>query len=278
MIKLFLIILLSINLFSKELRIVTLSPTVNEIVFALGEGENVVANTKFCDFPSESKKVLKIGSYNNISLEKILQLKPTVVVSQDYDEKLISNLKALDIKVKLYKTSTMEDIKSSIEDLGEFFDKTEVAKKLNQDIDEALKNLENIVINQKILIVFGSQKSLSNDIYVSSNYLYFEDIIKASGNFNAYNSTSKAQPVLNAEKIIGINPDIIVILASNLESNTKEQENLINLWKSLPINASKNGDIYTIDKLYAGIPSNRIALFIRDFKKILEDVRDKKLQ
>ncbi|MCT7910403.1 helical backbone metal receptor [Arcobacter lacus] len=274
--KLFFIVLFSINLFA-ETRVITLSPAINEIVFALDEGKNVVANTKFCDFPEESKSIPKIGSYNNISLEKVLKLNPTVVITQNYDDKLNSNLEALNIKVKIYKTQNLSDIKYSIEDLGEYFNKIEKAKKLNQDIDNALKELENIVTNQKILIVFSPQKTLSNDIYVAGNYVYFEDIINASSNQNAYKSNSKAQPVLNTEKIINLNPDIIVLLTPFLENNKNEQENIINLWKSLPINASKNSNIYTIDKLYAGISSHRVALFIKDFKKILENVRDKKL-
>ncbi|PUE66397.1 ABC transporter substrate-binding protein [Arcobacter lacus] len=274
--KLLFIVLFSINLFA-ETRVITLSPAINEIVFALDEGKNVVANTKFCDFPEESKSIPKIGSYNNISLEKVLKLNPTVVITQNYDDKLNSNLEALNIKVKIYKTQSLSDIKYSIEDLGEYFNKIEKAKKLNQDIDNALKELENIVTNQKILIVFSPQKTLSNDIYVAGNYVYFEDIINASSNQNAYKSNSKAQPVLNTEKIINLNPDIIVLLTPFLENNKNEQENIINLWKSLPINASKNSNIYTIDKLYAGISSHRVSLFIKDFKKILENVRDKKL-
>ncbi|MCT7553420.1 ABC transporter substrate-binding protein [Aliarcobacter butzleri] len=274
--KLLFIVLFSINLFA-ETRVITLSPAINEIVFALDEGKNVVANTKFCDFPEESKSIPKIGSYNNISLEKVLKLNPTVVITQNYDDKLNSNLEALNIKVKIYKTQNLSDIKYSIEDLGEYFNKKEKAKKLNQDIDNALKELENIVTNQKILIVFSPQKTLSNDIYVAGNYVYFEDIINASSNQNAYKSNSKAQPVLNTEKIINLNPDIIVLLTPFLENNKNEQENIINLWRSLPINASKNSNIYTIDKLYAGISSHRVALFIKDFKKILENVRDKKL-
>lgn len=274
--KLFFIVLFSINLFA-ETRVITLSPAINEIVFALDEGKNVVANTKFCDFPEESKSIPKIGSYNNISLEKVLKLNPTVVITQNYDEKLNSNLEALNIKLKVYKTQSLSDIKYSIKDLGEYFNKTQKAKKLNQDIDEALKELKNIVTNQKILIVFSPQQSLSNDIYVAGNYVYFEDIINASLNQNAYKSQSKSQPVLNTEKIINLNPDIIVLLTPFLEDNKNEQENIINLWRSLPINASKNDNIYTIDKLYAGISSHRVALFIKDFKKILENVRNKKL-
>ncbi|MEV9529470.1 helical backbone metal receptor [Aliarcobacter butzleri] len=274
--KLFFIVLFSINLFA-ETRVVTLSPAINEIVFALDEGKNVVANTKFCDFPEESKSIPKIGSYNNISLEKVLKLNPTVVITQNYDEKLNSNLEALNIKLKVYKTESLADIKYSIENLGEYFNKIDKAKELNQAIDEALKELENIVTNQKILIVFSPQQTLSNDIYVAGNYVYFEDIINASSNKNAYKSASKAQPVLNTEKIINLNPDIIVLLTPFLEDNKNEQENIINLWRSLPINASKNSNIYTIDKLYAGISSHRVALFIKDFKKILKNVRDKKL-
>ena len=112
--KILFILILSINLLGDE-RIVTLSPSINEIVYALGEGQNVVANTKHCDFPEESKSVPKIGGYNDISLEKILDVKPTIVIGQDYDEKLIQNLKALNIKILSYKTNTIENIKNTFD-------------------------------------------------------------------------------------------------------------------------------------------------------------------
>jgi iron complex transport system substrate-binding protein len=105
--------------------------------------------------------------------------------------------------------------------------------------------------------------------------LYFEDIIKASGNVNAFQSTSKAQPVVNTEKIIKMNPDITVLLAPFFEGKTKELEKVKKLWLGLPINAAKNKNVYAVDKLYAGIPSQRVVYFIQDFKKILENVRDK---
>lgn len=268
------ILILGVNLFAGE-RVVTLSPSINEIVFALGEGKSVVANTSFCDFPEESKNIKKIGGYNNISLEKILEVKPTVVIGQDYDNKLNSNLNALNIKTLIYKTNTISSIKNTINDLGIFFKKEEKAKELVSNIDNALLSLASITTNKKILIVISPKKSLSNQIYITGNYLYFEDIIKASGNENAYYSTNPAQPVVNTEKIIGMNPDVIVLLSPFLEGNIKEQEEIIKAWKDLPVNASKTDNIYTVDKLYAGIPSHRVQYFIDDFKKILENVRNK---
>jgi iron complex transport system substrate-binding protein len=275
--KFFLFVLIfCINLLGAE-RVVTLSPSINEIVFALGVGKDVVANTNYCDFPEESKAILKIGGYNNISLEKILETKPTVVIGQDYDEKLNSNLKALGIKTLIYKTNTISSIKNTINELGNFFDKKEKAKELITNIDNALSSLGSIVENKKILIVISPKKSLSNQIYITGNFLYFEDIIKQSGNKNAYSSTNPAQPVVNTEKVIGMNPDIIVLLTPFLDGKKQEQQEIINAWKQLPINAAKDDNIYTVDKLYAGIPSQRVEFFIKDFKKILENVRNKRL-
>jgi iron complex transport system substrate-binding protein len=274
--KIIFVLIFCINLLGAE-RVVTLSPSINEIVFALGVGKNVVANTNYCDFPEESKSILKIGGYNNISLEKILETKPTVVIGQDYDEKLNSNLKALGIKTLIYKTNTISSIKNTINELGNFFDKKEKAKELITNIDNALSSLGSIVENKKILIVISPKKSLSNQIYITGNFLYFEDIIKQSGNKNAYSSTNPAQPVVNTEKVIGMNPDIIVLLTPFLDGKKQEQQEIINAWKQLPINAAKDDNIYTVDKLYAGIPSQRVEFFIKDFKKILENVRNKRL-
>lgn len=75
-----------------------------------------------------------------------------------------------------------------------------------------------------------------------------------------------------------MNPDIIILLAPFLEDDLKAQTKLINTWKELPVNASKDDNIYAIDKLYAGIPSHRVEYFIKDYRKILENVRNKQLQ
>lgn len=275
--KIIFILLFCINLLGAE-RIVTLSPSVNEIIFALGEGENIVANTQHSDFPLESKSIKKIGGYNSISLEKILKVNPTVVVGQDYDEKLNSNLKALGITTLSYKTNTISLIKNTINELGIFFKQEEKAKELNTNIDNAMASVDGLVKDKKILIIISPKDSLSNQIFVSGNHIYFEDVIIASGNQNAYFSNSTAQPVVNTEKIIGMNPDIIILLAPFLEDDLKAQTKLINTWKQLPVNASKDDNIYTIDKLYAGIPSHRVEYFIKDYRKILENVRNKQLQ
>jgi len=270
----FILLIFCINLMG-ESRIVTLTPSINEIVYALGMGKNVVANTKYCDFPEESKSVKKVGGYATISLEKIIQSKPTVVIAQNYDEKVLRNLKSLNIKTLVFKTDTLTSIKHTIKTLGEYFQKEERAMELISKIDDSLTSLKNIVSNKKVLLVIGPRKDLNNQIYITGNNLYFEDIIKASGNKNAYFSTSTNQPVVNSEKIINMNPDIIIMISPFLDGKTKEKKKILDNWLTLPVNAAIKKNIYFIDKLYAGIPSQRVVYFIKDFKKILENVRSK---
>lgn len=275
--KIFLIVFICSYLFSNE-RIVNLSPAINEIVYALGMGDKIVGNTVYSDFPEQSKSVKKVGGYASISLEKVLELNPSVVIAQDYEPQLMANIKALGFKILTYKTARISDIKFCIEDLGKVFKKEQKSKEILNQIDEGLKNLAFIVQNRKILIVISPKNTLSNEIYVTGNFVYFEDIIKASGNQNAYVSQNQAQPVLNTEKIIKLNPDIVILLAPYFANSQNELNQIKEVWKTLPINASKYDTIYAVDKDYAGIPSHRIAYFIEDFRKILEDVRNKKLQ
>ena len=275
--KKLLYLLFFINFLNANEKIITLSPAINEIVFALGLGDKVIANTDFCDFPIESKKIEKVGGYGSVSLEKVLKLNPSTIINQSYDKKLNQDLSSLGFKTLVYNSNNIEDIKFTIRDLGDKFDKNIEAKKLNDDIENSLKSIENIIKNQKILIVISPQNTLSSQIYVAGNFVYFEDIIKKSQNQNAYQSSLKSQPVINSEKIIGLNPDIIVLLAPFLENEETKQEDMKKMWEKLPINASKQKNIYIIDKLYSGIPSHRVKNLIDDFKEILENVRAKKL-
>ena len=271
---LYLWLLLSLSLFASE-RIVTLSPAINEMVFALGLGDKVVGNTLYSTFPKASVSIPKVGGYFSPSLEKILALSPTLVLMQKNNQKLALKLQRLHIKTKVIPIERLEDIKASLYALGDILDKKDQAKAIVLHIEEALKALKGIVTKQKILIVIGHNTSLVKHIFVVGQNLYLDDIIKASGNSNALISSRKGQPILNQENIIATNPDIVILLAHSMHEKGLSSSDLINPWKKLPISAAKSSDIYIIDKEYSGIPSDRLVLFLRDFKKILHATKNR---
>jgi len=270
--KLLLTLLLTLSMHAKE-RIVTLSPSLNEIVYALGMGKEIVGNTEYCLFPKETLSVPKVGGYFSPSIEKILALNPSIVLMQKNNHKLQRQLNRLNINTKMIQIDTLDTIRTSIMELGKYFHQETNAYRIVHDINSSLASTKNIIKNKKVLIVFGHNTSLSKNIFVAGQNLYFDQIIRYSGNQNALQSKRKGQPILNMENIIATNPDIVILLAYSLKEKGLTREQLINPWLKLPLNASKTNSIYIEDKIYAGIPSDRLALFLDDFKTILNDYK-----
>jgi iron complex transport system substrate-binding protein len=256
-------------------RIVALSPAVNEILFALKAGEDVVANTTYATYPPQSAKLPKVGGYFSPSLERIIAARPTLVVTQADNPAFLAKLRAANIEVLPVRIDTLAHIREAIRRIGERVGKTREAERIVAAIDTQLQRLKGIVSDKRILIVYGAPERIDKRIYAAGHHIYFNDIIRASGNRNAVPASVKGQPVLSVENIIAFNPDIIIILAPYMQKRGLIKKRLITPWKSLPVNAARNGDIYVIGKTYAGIPSQRIVLFMRDFEEVLRAaVRD----
>ena len=263
-----LLLFLSLHSFANE-RIVALSPSINEIVYALGAGDEIVGNTEYCTFPEASLSVSKVGGYFNPNLEKILSLEPTIVMMQQNNLKLSKQLRKLGIQTKVVKIDRLHNIKSSILTIGDLIDKKNEAKQIVEDIESHLNALKGIVTDKKILIVIGHNTSLVKQIFVVGQNLYFDDIINSSGNHNALQSKRQGQPILNQENIIATNPDLVILLAPFMKEKGFSSQDLISPWKKLPIRAGKTDQIYIIGEKYAGVPSDRLILFLKDFKEIL---------
>ncbi|PKP16049.1 MAG: hypothetical protein CVU06_15410 [Bacteroidetes bacterium HGW-Bacteroidetes-22] len=101
-------------------------------------------------------------------------------------------------------------------------------------------------------MVISATTNFSKPIYVVGHEVYLEDIILHSNNKNAYDVPTLAQPTVNLESIIKLNPDIVILLAPYLHQSSTSKEELIKAWKSIPINASQKSHIYVVDKEYAG--------------------------
>jgi iron complex transport system substrate-binding protein len=268
--KIILIIILTISLNAKE-RIIALSPSINEIIYALGVGDDVVGNTEYCLYPKEAQSIEKVGGFFSPNLEKIIALKPTIVIMQKNNYKLSKRLKKFDINTEIVHIDTLDNIRESIIQLGKIVKQNKNAKKIVNDINQSIEKTKGIIKDKKILIVIGHNTSLNRRIFVAGQNLYFNDIINESGNRNAFQTTRKGQPILNMENIITTNPDIVILLSPMMREKALNPKDLINPWLKLPIEASKSKSIYIIDKAYAGIPSDRLVLFLKDFKKILND-------
>ena len=258
-----------LNLWANE-RIISLSPSITEIVYALNKGDELVGVSAYSLYPKEAQSLPVVGSYENPNIEKILELKPTLVVGQNYNEGILEKLKIFNIKTLKLNLKRLEKIKESIDILGKALDAKE-SKKLVKNIDDALKNAPKAKKPHSVMIVYGLREDLRSGNYIAGHDIFFEDIINECGNTNAYKETYLSQPVLSYENIIAVNPDQIIILHSLATERNVDVKKALSAWKKIPTTASKNNDIHIVNDNYLHIPSHRVALSIKRLCGVMND-------
>lgn len=250
-----------LTLTAKE-RIISLSPSITEIVFALGEGSSLVATSSYSLHPKEAQKLPIVGSYENPNLEKVLAFSPTLVVGQTFNQSTLDKLKYFKIKTLTLNLKTLTQIKNSISIFAKEIGSKDDGK-LIADIDSAITNSSKNITPHSVMIVYGLREDLRSSTYIAGHNIFFENIIIASGNTNAYKGSSNNQPVLSYENIIAINPDQIIILHSHATEGGVDVKKALQNWYDLPTNASKNRNISIVDDDFLHIPSHRVALTIK---------------
>ena len=257
-------------------RIISLSPSVTETLFALGLGNNVVGRTRFCNYPPEARKIKEVGGYIDPNYEAIVMLKPDVVILLPEQEKVKKYLKQVGIRSLQVNNKSVDDILTAIKIIGDSCSAKERAGKLLAELKEETEQIKKKTQNltkPKVLVSIGRTMGTGTlkEVYVAGEKTYFGELISIAGGENVLNKISaSAYPVLSAEGIIHLNPDIIIELVPDLQKLSVTKEEVINEWKRLGnISAVKNNMIKIIPADYSVVPGPRFILLLKDFAKII---------
>jgi iron complex transport system substrate-binding protein len=180
---------------------------MTEIVFALGAGDNIIGVTTYCNYPEEAKKIYKIGDFSNPSIERIIGLKPDLVIVNLPEQKRIKQqLEKLNTKVFVSSPTSLRDIYIEIVAVGKVVNKERAADSLVNYIKM------NIVPSQirmrKRIYVELSPRPL---VTVGKNS-FLNELIEIAGGENIFSDLSKDYPVVSQEAVIKRNPDVIIVL------------------------------------------------------------------
>ena len=109
-------------------RIVSLRPSVTEIVFALGRGDWLVGATDRCDYPPEAMKIARVGGYGAPNVEKLLALRPDLVIADGLERNEVaellrrSGIRVLDVRIRNF-----EELFDAIRQIGKAVDRRQQA-------------------------------------------------------------------------------------------------------------------------------------------------------
>lgn len=256
-------------------RIISLSPNVTEILFALGLGDKIVGVTRFCNYPPEAKEKMKVGGYLDPNYEAILSLKPDVVVLLTEFESIKNFLSELGIKYLAVGNKTVSDILASIDSLGKQFNAEQQAVTMLSDMRSKINRIKqqtNHSARSKVLIVVERTLGIGaiEDVYLAGKNTFYDELITMAGGINAFKDEKIAYPLVSAEGIIHLNPEFIIDLIPQLEQTGLSVTTLEKDWASLPqIDAVKNQQVHILSQDYAVIPGPRFILFLEDLARMI---------
>lgn len=240
-------------------RIVTMAPALTEMVFALGKGDEIVGNTKFCNFPEEAKTIRRVGGLLDINLEILISLKPDVIVL--YPENR-AKLKILEGKAKLVVVShtSLADVLDGISTISKALSVeqkgTELISRIKRRLD-GLRQKNAGKERKKVLLIIGRNPDKLTNMFIIGKGDFLNDLLQAVGAVNAYDGGIN-YPSISVESVVAMNPDVIIELSAFNEGI--EEEKVFALWETFSfISAVKNRKISIItDDLWL-IPGPRVA-------------------
>ncbi len=188
---------------------VSLSPAVTEIIYYVGAQENLIADTVFCNYPNDARNKKKIGGIINPNIEKILSLKPDVIIATPLTpENIIKRLESFGFKLIILNLTTTENIAEAIEEIGNRFGKNGRKKRLNfiNDLRQAEFELSRCLSGKKVIVLMSS-----SPLYTSGESTFIGEILKAA---NATNIAGEGNffPI-SLEQLINRKPDIAIVAA-----------------------------------------------------------------
>ena len=250
----------SVSLKQPAQRIISLAPNITELLFAAGAGERVVGAVEYSNYPEAAQRIARIGDSAQLDLERIIALKPDLIVvwrsgnAQRHLEKLLQ----LGIPVFYSDARRLSDIARGIEQLGHLAGTQTVALRTARTFMEREAELRRRFAGRAQVTVFYQiwDKPLMT---VNADHL-ISDVIRLCGGKNIFADLKPLAPVIAAEEVLAADPEAIGGMAAEVG-----QAGNLDSWKSWPrLKAVARGNLFVIHS----------DLISRDTPRILEGARE----
>ena len=192
-------------------RVISLAPNLTEIVFAIGAGDHLVGRTSYCDFPAEAKAVTEVGDTLHPSLEKIVALRPQVVLISTASqlEVFTQQLHSQNIAVFVTDPRDLEGVFRTVDQIGRIVGHPQEAELLIQRLRERTQAVEKAVAGRQPVRVFYQVSG--EPLYTIGHDAFVTDLISRAGGISVTADVPGAWPKYSNESALAAKPEAIIL-------------------------------------------------------------------
>lgn len=238
----------------KVSRVVSLAPSLTELVFALGMGEALVGRTTACNYPPDAAEVQVVGAYMRPDLERLIALKPDLVLTtkSGSTRAYADRLEQLGIPVFVSDTKTIEEVFDLSRKVGRLLGKDDKAADLVASLQRKRNRLKGLLKcdhKPTLLLAVGIKP-----LFVAGGGSFLGSLLKEVGCVNIAGDLGIDYPKFSIEEVIRRNPDVILVLNKECSSD----ESCLGPWKRYrSLDAVKRGRVAQIDADLVARPGPR---------------------
>lgn len=241
-------------------RIVSMAPSVTEVVFDLGLGDRLVGVTRFCRYPPEAQNVRAIGGFFDVSFENLVSLKPSLVLALRENQDIQKSLSSFNIPSLVIDHTSLAGIKASYEAIGRVCGAEELSRaklKSFAQREEQLKARRQSGAPLRTLVVVGRTNEGGNvaGVYVSGSDGFYSDLLPLVGLANVNKDPTIAVPLLSAEGIAALSPEVILEIVGRDDGVAPDSASVWNRYATVP--AVRDGRVFVFTEDFASIPGPR---------------------
>jgi iron complex transport system substrate-binding protein len=243
-------------------RIVSLVPAVTEMLFAMGAGDRVIGVSSFDRHPPEVARRTKVGGLIDPDLERILSLRPDLVVVYASQEELRQQMRRAAIPTFDYRHAGLADVTATIRVLGRRAGAA-AADELATSIERRIAAVSKAVEGRprpNTALVFGRQPLSLRNVYVSGGVGFLHDLLAAAGADNAFADVARESLQASTETLLARAPQLIVELHYARPTTADELARERRVWDALPgVPAVRSGRIIQLVGDEFVVPGPRVA-------------------
>jgi cobalamin transport system substrate-binding protein len=254
-------------------RIVSLVPATTEMLFAMGVGDKVAGVSSYDRFPVEVNRLPKVGGLLDPDVERVISLKPDLVIVYDTQTDLKRQLERAHLPIFPYVHRGLPDITATLRALGARVGAKAAADAAAARIEQQLDAVARRVAGRprpKTLLVFGREQGTLRHITASGGYGFLHDVLEIAGGSDALGDLKKQSVDMSTEMILIRAPEVIVELHYDdaVKPDLFGAERLV--WNALAsVPAVKNKRVYLLDGLEFVVPGPRIVLAAERFARTI---------
>ena len=253
-------------------RIVSLVPAITEMLFAIGAGPQVVAVSSYDEFPPEVKALPKVGALLDPDTERILALRPDLVIVYGSQSELEKQFERTGHRTFSYRHGGVPTTLGTIRELGVAVGHRAEADTLASSIEARLDAVRDRVKGRRsprTLLVFERQPGTLREVYASGGVGFLNDMLAIAGGSNVFADVSKESVQPSVETILARAPDVILeVRASALSEKAASPGR--DAWSALSsVPAVRNHRVHLLTGDYLVVPGPRLAAATEAFARAL---------